>query len=155
MLFERRKEKPATVGSFCSIKKDVLLKMKETKYYCQNSLSLYLKKYGMGIYNSTLRDYKQYKILVEDVPFFVAKKSFIPGHLDLIPLIINEDSIHGTGIKSLIDKKVFFTVSSKIMKMETSEYTKHQCGEVYSGGVMSYISRVLESSQYYNTDIEW
>jgi hypothetical protein len=155
MLFERRKQKPATAGSFCSIKKDVLLKMKESSYYINNSLSLQAEKYDFHIYHSTLKSFKEKKIMIEDIPFFAAKKSFIPGHLDLIPLFVDKDSLYGPAIKSLLDKKVLFTVSSKIMKMETGAHVKDFCGETYSAGLISYIGRVLESSQYYNTEIAW
>tara|TARA_R110002051_G_scaffold325298_1_gene426927 strand:+ start:1807 stop:2310 length:504 start_codon:yes stop_codon:yes gene_type:complete len=155
MLFERRKQKPATAGSFCSIKKDFLLKMKESSYYINNSISLQAEKYDFNIYQSTLRTFKKEAILLEDIPFFVAKKSFVPGHLDLIPLMVNKDSLYGPAIKSLLDKKSLFTVSSKIMKTESVAHVKHSCGEVYSAGLVSYIGRVLESSQYYNTEIEW
>ncbi len=155
MLFERRKQRPATAGSFCSIRKDVLLKMKESSYYTNNSLSLHAEKHDFLIYPSGLKNYKEKKILLEDVPFFAAKKSFIPGHLDLIPLVVNKDSLYGPAIKSLLDKKVVFTVSSKIMKMETGAHVKECCGDVYSAGLFSYIGRVLESSQYYNTEIAW
>lgn len=155
MLFERRKQKPATAGSFCSIKKDVLLKMKESSYYVNNSLSLRAERSDVNIYNSTLKNFKEFKILIEDIPFFAAKKSIVPGHLDLIPLIVNKDSLYGAALKSLLDKKVMFTVSSKIMKLETGAHAKYCCGELYSSGLISYVGRLLHSSKYYNTDIEW
>jgi hypothetical protein len=156
MIFKRKQEKPAALGSICCIKESVIEKMKESDYYKNNSVSLRCAKNNQKISKSDLsRNKPVNKIFAADLKMvYVNKETFLPGIVEIIPLSVSEDGFYSHGCMNLLKKSKTFLIPLNALSLLTDSEVKN-IFEVKAAWVLDQLKNQANRLVSSNYGIPW
>ena len=149
MNFKRKQEKPAGIGSICTLKNDVIEKIRQTNYYMGNSAP-FVKCEGGTIYKSNLRKNLGHnnKIVLGDATllYITSPSVFKGGLVNVIPLAVEKDGQQGFAVRTILEKAGSFLVNIKSLSLASSGLIESETSH-YSYTAKNYISKLLRAEQ--------
>jgi hypothetical protein len=120
-MFKRREAKKADIGHIVSIDRNTVERMSKSLDYMNNSASLHAKARMSTIRFNSLRSFG-HKIFLADITLLYIKNSssFGKGLVEAVPLAVNRDDVRGQSIKSLVSKKVKYTMHKDSLVFATN-----------------------------------
>ena len=155
-MFKRKEAMPPTIGSICMIKREVSETLNATDYYRKYSGSLEAERTGYDISNGMYgkKAGRKQLLFADCLLVLVTKESNIKGLVNVIPLAIRNDSIHGAAIKRYIgvNRKKLFTTSLDSLSLSSEANTESVLESAYvhivKTDIISYLNEIRNQSTH-------
>lgn len=126
-MFKRKQAIPPTVGSFCTIKKELISKLIESPGHKENSVSYFAETHGFGTIQSRMfNKQNNRRILLQDCSLlYIETKSIFNGLVRVLPLAVENDSNDGVAIRKAVygdAKNKSFLVSTNSLSLVGQSY---------------------------------